>query len=47
MKFVVEKMENSITRENKIILKKESCDIFSNEVFYGRGFFDKKNYGGK
>jgi hypothetical protein len=38
-------MENSIARENKIILKNESCDIFSNQVFYGRGY--KKNYRGK
>jgi hypothetical protein len=40
-------MENSIASENKIILTNEFCDIISNQVFYGRRFFDKKNYGGK
>jgi hypothetical protein len=39
-------MEKSIARENKTILKNEFCDISSNQVFYGRGFFGKKT-GGK
>jgi hypothetical protein len=28
-------------------IENESFNIFYNQVFYGRGFFDKKNYGGK
>jgi hypothetical protein len=39
-------MENSTTRENEIILKNESCDIFFNQVFFmEEGFFVKKTKG--
>jgi hypothetical protein len=39
-------MEDQKQNENEKILKNESCDLFPNQVFYGRGTFNR-NYGKK